>query len=171
MSNVIAPKERKGVGRMYRSRFIALGSAALIICSGVSALALLPSYLVLHADAAALAPQGPRSADQADRAALAQTETELSLVAPFASSATSSAGVVAIALAERVSGVSVDHISFTVGDPSTLVLSGHTSSPSKLDSYRKALAADALFESVTVPVSDLVGSQDGSFTMTLTGSF
>lgn len=171
MSNVIPQQERKSIGSMYRSRFVMVGSAAVVVCSALSALALLPSFLVLRADSAALAPQGNTAVDKADRAALTQTEEMLSTLEPFASSATSSAGVLAVALAQRPSGVTVDHSTYTAGKPAVVVLSGRASTPSKLDAYRKALSQNALFNSVTVPVSDLIGSQDGAYTMTLSGNF
>ena len=65
----------------------------------------------------------------------------------------------------------VDQITYTAGSPSSLMLVGSADTTGGISAYRAALAADAAFASVSVPVGALVGTEGGRFSVTLSGTF
>ncbi|MBI4088320.1 PilN domain-containing protein [Candidatus Kaiserbacteria bacterium] len=167
MSNVIPQETRKIIGTMYRSRFMMAFGLVGIACAALSALALLPSYLALHASGTAV--QQPTSArSESDREVVARMQVLLAALKPLVSTTTTPTGAVLSALAERPSGVHVTHITYT---PGVITVTGESAIPSAVDTYRRSLTGLPLFESASVPVNDLIGAQGGSFSMTLSGEF
>jgi len=170
MSNVISQDARKTVSRMYRSRFMIAGSLAGIACSVLSALALLPSYLTLRAADATASPSAGGALSDTDRAALAQLQGQLQILRPLFATTSSPVALLSSTLARRGAGVRIMHITYTSGTPSTFTFAGEAT-PSALDTYRKTLVDAKLFESVSVPVNDLISAQGGAFSMKLSGTF
>lgn len=172
MSNVLPQEASRSVWGMYRARGIIAGSLVLLGAALFSAVALLPSYLALQIGTSPTPSDQPlNSSDQVDRSAILQTQSLLAVLSPLVSATTTPSDVIARALAVRPSGVLVDHVTFTSGNPGAIVLYGSASGGDAVNAYRKALNADSDLKSVTVPVGDLAGAADGRFTMTLSGNF
>ena len=171
MSNVLTPEAKHAVWRTYRARFILTASLVAILCALLSLLALLPTYLALYAGSAPAGDDSGNPADAADRTAITQTRSLLGILTPLTNSSTTPSSIVERALALRPPGVRVNRISYDAGDPSTLVISGTSLARDGVGAYRAALAKDQGFKSVSVPVSDLIGAQDGHFALTISGTF
>lgn len=172
MSNVIPQAARKEVARAYRARYLLTASLMLLALALSSALAFVPGYLTLRAAMAPVPGTPTDAATQSDHDAIAAAHAYLDALTPLTSATTTPTDALALVLAHRESGIRINAFSYTPGATSdTLVVSGNAATPSALDAYRRALAAEPLFSSVSVPVSDLVGVQDGRFSMTLIGSF
>ena len=168
MTNVLPQKAQRHVWGMYRARFILAGSGVACVVAILAFLALLPSYLALHADGypeSASLSAGGSTHDQAD---IVRARGFLSTLQPLIAATTTPSGILSSALGLRPPKVLVDHVSYTSG---TLVLSGASPSRESIDTYRKSLAADPHFTSVSVPVGDLAGAQGGRFSITLSGAF
>jgi hypothetical protein len=174
MSNVLPAEKRKAVWRLYRSHFIIVGSTIALLCALAAFVALLPSYLVLRIDEtnpAALQQTGQAAAGtKEDRAAVAYAQAFIATLSPVLSTSTPTDAVQA-ALAARPRDVAVDHITLTSGPPGTLIISGKASRAEEISVYQNALRGTGRFSSVSVPVSDLAGTDNGQFTATLSGSF
>ena len=172
MSNVLPEQAAKVVWRMYRARFIIAGSLVAIAAAALGILALLPSYLALHVDqtAVTVASSTP-SSDQSDRDAIVRVQALLSVLLPYTSATTTSTDGLARAHAARPRGVIVNHVSYTAGKSGVLVLTGLASGREGVNAYRTALSADPFFKGVSVPIRDLTGSDDGKFSVTLSGNF
>jgi len=171
MSNVIPQEGREVVARMYRARYVIAGGLIMLATALLAGLSIFPSYLALNAAPTPANSSPSSAASDSDRAAVAQTQALLGAIGPLLSATTSPTDAISLALALRGSGVTVNHVAFTAGVPDVLVLSGNAATPAEIDAYRKALAAQSLFANVSIPVGDLIGSQDGSFSVTLQGNF
>jgi hypothetical protein len=95
----------------------------------------------------------------------------LSELSPLVSASTTPTAVITEALSLRPPGITVDEISYTSGNPASLMLVGSAATNGAISAYKTALASDALFTSVSVPVGALVGTDGGRFSMTLSGDF
>jgi len=166
MSNVIPQEARKEVARLYRARYLLAGSLVALCVATGAALALLPSYLALHATVPPAQPQDELALTQDDRREVVEAQALLRALASFAT--TTPVDALLTTLARRGEHVRIDHFAYT---PGTLLVGGTADTPTALDAYRKTLAAEQIFAGASVPVSDLVGSKNGSFSMTLTGNF
>ncbi|HUO56263.1 MAG TPA: hypothetical protein VMU27_02425 [Candidatus Paceibacterota bacterium] len=172
MANVMPTEIKKEVRAVIRARFMLLTSCIVLICAVIVFLMLLPSWFSI-----AHTPQSPDSkpisaAQQAlDKTALAQTTALLTTLSPIALASTTPSQAVSAALAVRPIGISIEQITYTAGNPSTLILFGSAKTTSAISDYRTALASSTIFTSVQVPVGALVGAEGGQFTLTLTGPF
>lgn len=170
MSNVVPQETLKIIRNMYRSRFMTAFGLVGIACAALSALAFLPSYLALYASGATVQPTTSVQSES-DRETVARMQVLLAALKPLVSTTTTPAGAVRSVLAERPSGVHVTHITYTSGTPGVITVTGESAIPSAVDTYRRSLTGVPPFESVSVPVNDLIGAQGGSFSMTLSGEF
>ena len=173
MTNVLPQQARKGVWRTYRARFILTGSLVAIATALLSLAALSPSYFILQADESGAASQNKTDADtaSADRTAILETQSLITALTPLVSATTSRAQIISTALSLRPVGMSINHITLTSGKPGTMILTGSATTISAINTYRKTLEGDQTFSSVSVPVGDLAGTQNGQFSITLTGNF
>jgi len=170
MSNVLPADAKEQVWGMYQARFILVGSLVLLLAAAFSALALAPSYTVLALQERSVAPKQASAATQEDRAAIAHTQALIGALSPLV--ATSSAGaLVAEALRVRPAGIAVTHITASAGQPGTIVLSGSATHIDAISTYQSALQHDPVFSAVSVPVGDLAGTADGTFSITLSAHF
>jgi hypothetical protein len=173
MSNLLPQRARKKVWADYRARFVFAGSCVAFVSALLAGTALLPSYLVLRVSGEA--PPAPSataaSTTQEDRAAIQGAQALLTALSPLLKATTTPAQMISAALSERPPGVTVGHITLTSGKPGTMILAGSATDIGAINSYRKTLSADARFSSVSVPVGDLAGTQNGQFSITLTGEF
>lgn len=172
MSNVLPPQQQKQAWRWHRTRFVLAGALFALGAAALSALALLPSYLALSVAENANAPTVRTSKpNPEDSAAILKAQTELNALAPFLATTTSPTDAAATALGVRPSAVTIDHLAYTAGSPSTLMLSGSATSRETINTYRQALQSSGRFAHVSVPVGDLVGAASGRFSITLSGTF
>ncbi len=168
------PREaQKAIWRMYLARFVLAGSCVAIAVAMLSGLALLPMYLALHSadEAASASLQAKNSEIQNERAEIARAQSLITTLSPYASSSSTLSEAIEAALALRPKGVFVDHITYSSGDSSAIVLVGSAATRDGINTYRQALQPDMRFKTVSVPVGDLAGSQGGRFSVTLTGKF
>jgi len=156
---------------MYRTRFIIAGALVLLFAAVFSALALAPSYVVLSLQNETNPPaQSGTAASQDDRTAIAHTQALITALSPLIAT-TSASTLIAQALGARPAGVAIDHITATAGTPGTIILSGSAAQIDAISTYQSALLADKQFSNVSVPVGDLAGTADGTFSITLSANF
>lgn len=171
MTNLLPLKRQKAVWAMYRARFLIAASIVLLVFAAIAALALIPSYLALEL----AAPPAPQTTSQpkgspGDTAAIARAQAIVRAAVPLVIAATSSSRVIDEALSLKPAGVSITHVTLASGAPGQLALAG-TATRDALNAYRNALSADPFFTGVSVPVNALVGSDNGQFSITLSGNF
>jgi hypothetical protein len=174
MANVIPEHMRRIVQSRARARFVLVSAIVVLICAGLSFVALLPSYLTLATGAAGGSPASASklSFDVKRNTALMTNATALlSVLAPVVAASSTATEAIAEALGERPPGVKVDQITYSAGKPSSLMLVGSAANNSDIGAYKTALAGDPLFSSVSIPVSALVGTDGGRFSITLSGAF
>jgi hypothetical protein len=172
MSNVLPREIRKELWIRRLARFASALSLILLVVALLSLLALLPSYVILTIDGApnVATPSPQNSATAQDRAAVAHAQALIKKLSPLTAT-TSPQALLREALAARPAGISVTHLTVTSGTPGTIILSGKAAQTDAISAYRTALLSDAHFKSVTVPVGDLAGNVDGTFSVTLTADF
>ena len=158
---------------MYLSRFALVFAIALFALSAFLLLALLPSYLALSFAAAPSLSNGTEHGTPGDPQAVARTQALVAQLLPVLSSTSSPSIVIKTAILDMPTGVAFQHVSY-VGKQGvtggTVMIVGEATRE-KVAAYRDALSKDPLFRGVSVPVSALVGSDAGHFSITLTGNF
>ena len=171
MSNVLPNAAKKAVWSMYRARSIIAGSLMLLCVAVFAALVLSPSYVVLAIQHANVVPeQSGTPASIEDRAAIIHTQALIAAFSPLIATSTASTLIVQ-ALALRPADISINHITATAGHPGTLILSGSAVQIASISVYQNALRASKLFSTISVPVGDLAGTADGTFSITLSAIF
>lgn len=172
MSNVLPHERKRAVWALYRSRFVLAGSLVALASAALSFLALLPSYIALHEGGPAFSASisGNQMSDE-DRRAIAHTRDLLTVLSPLVSTTTTPTQALMLALSLRPAKVAVDHLNFTSGNPSIIMLGGSAGTREAINAYRQALAGDPHFLSASVPVGDLAAATGGRFSMTISGNF
>ena len=150
----------------FRARFLLAVALVALACALLFALALLPAEASLVSFASPGMQQSTQTSGNvaADKAALAHTKALIAQLSPL--NATSSLDAIAAALSQVGQGISINDIQYSVTTRS-LALAGHAQTPDEVNAFRQALQSDLRFTNVSVPVSELLGSQDGSFTITM----
>lgn len=168
MTNVLPPVAAQELWRIQRARFVIVGSAVALVAALLAAVALVPGYVVLHS--VAVPDIGPAISEEMthDEQSIERARAYLDAMTPIVGATTTPTGALAAALALRPVGVLVDRISYRDG---SIVLSGNANSRERVDAYQKALVSDSRFLSVVVPVGDLVGNEEGRFSITISGDF
>lgn len=170
MTNVLPHDARRALSASLRSRMILVGSLVFTVAAGVSALAVLPTYLVIEADRAALPPSSLDTATPEDRevrSEAARVRALLSGITPLLSATSTVHGYVASVLAVKPTGISIDRIGYA--QTGVLSLSGTASKREDVNAYRAALSADtARFAQVSVPAASLIGLGGGRFSIDIT---
>lgn len=153
---------------MYRARFVIVLAAFLLALACFALLALIPSYLALRLATPPVADTSitHKGGAPGDAIAIARAQALVRILSPVLSATTSPTALITEALSQRPKGISVDHVTYDVS-AGHLVLVG-TGMRDAINSYRDTLSKDLRFPSVSVPVSALVGSDSGHFSMTLT---
>jgi hypothetical protein len=166
MTNLLPTLEQKKVWAGYRARFALALALVLFALALIAALALVPSYLALEI-AAPPAPAAGASTTTPAQTTLdvSRAQTLLHILGPIGAATSSPTGAIAAAINDRPKGISITHLVFTA--PSQIDLVGNGTREA-VSAYQTALQSDTRFAAVTVPVSSLVGSIDGHFTLTLT---
>jgi len=175
MSNLLPEKSHQKIHSEYRARFLLAGASLAIGAAVFAALALLPSFGVLiMSRPGALARANQAQQDKQDGADISQTKSLMTALAPVAAASSSATTALIDALSEKPAGVHIDNAVYnapTQGSQSTIAIGGVADNRASMDKYRTTLQSDPLFSSVKLPVGDLLGSQGGRFTVTLTGNF
>lgn len=172
MANVLPLEEKKRLDQSFRARYIGLGSLVLILAALVAILAMVPSFFAIRFARASLAPiETSARASSDDQKQANRAQALLGALKPQLAATSSPTSALTRALAVRPAGISITQISYSRGEPSKIVLTGTSASRDAINRFRGALEKDGAFSSVSIPVSALVGVQEGKFTATLTGNF
>ena len=167
MTNLLPPQEQKAVWASYRARFAFVLALVLFALALAGLLALAPSYLALEIAAPPTPTQVATTTTPAETTAVARAQALIRVLAPIGSATTSPSAAIQAALNDRPQGISVTHIVYTADNQTSIELVG-VGSRDAVSAYQGVLSKDPLFSAVSVPVSALVGSVDGHFTLTLT---
>lgn len=166
MANVLPGAHTTNARRM-RARLIMVLGLTLSAAAVVAILALLPAFMSISIARAGLASESGSEAPT-EQAEAARTLALVKTLEAFAGT-TSPSAVVPEVLALRPQGVVVTSVRYSSGVPASLVISGLSAQREGVSGYRDALVADGRFGKVSVPVAALVGTQDGRFSITLSG--
>lgn len=166
MANVL-PTARTVLARRMRARFVIVCGLTLASAAVVAILSLLPTFISISVARAGLASQTQEGAPL-EQAEAARTLALIQTLNTFVST-TSPSATLEGALALRPQGVSVTSVRYVSGKPASLVLSGTSARREGVNAYRDALVHDGRFGKVSVPVAALVGTQEGRFSITLSG--
>ena len=171
MSNLLPDSYLKQLLRNFRARFILVGSLLSVAAALVSVLALLPGFIMLYSTRPDTVPASQNS-EQSKKDAIEAGTIQL-LTKQYAPllSVGSTTNAVFQALSVKPQKIHIDHISYSFGEASVLILSGVAENRSAINEYKEALSHGELFKSVSVPVGDLVGALGGKFRITLVGNF
>jgi hypothetical protein len=169
MSNVLTPEEKKRLDARLRARFLL--AAALILAGGalIACLALAPALISVQVASASLAaPAAESEAAREDSTKAARAQSLIAALGPLVSSTSSAATALAEALAFQPADISISLITYNA-ESDTIVLSGFSKGREAVNDFRDALEGSGAFTDVSVPVAALIGTQQGRFTITLTG--
>lgn len=170
MTNVLPQEARRALSASFRDRLILTGSLIFFVAAIVSALAVLPTYLVVHAEREALAPVAPDTVageERESRSEAARVRAIIAGVSPLITATSTVHELVAAALALKPSGISVDRIGFSTAEG--LSISGTSQKREDVNAYRAALSGDTLhFSDVSVPAASLIGAVGGRFSIQVT---
>lgn len=174
MSNVLPQSEKKAAQRRMRARFLFIGSCALGAGACVAILSIMPAIISLKIARAALdashrdEAQGNPSEDQT---AALRAQGLITALLPIANASSSPTAALSIALAQRPAGLSITAITYTGGAKGTLALTGTANRREDVSAFRDGLEKTGRFSKVEVPVAAILGTQEGRFTITLSGTF
>ena len=173
MANVLPPDEKKAADTRVRGRFILVAALMLLLSASISVLAMLPSFVTLHAANTALeeSAQKIEKATKDDKDIATQAQVLSRALLPLASATTSPNEALAAALSLKPAGISIVTITYLTGAQGSLVLSGDAVNREAVNQYRDALSNSHMFTRVFIPVGALVGAQEGRVTITLNGAF
>ena len=169
MSNVLPEDEKKKLYRKVKARFLFAGALTLLTGAVVSSLALTPAFIQVHlAQASIEASQNAARGARDDQAKIIRAQKYVSALQPIAAATSSPSEIAAGALGLKPSGISIVGVNYT---KKKLEISGVSKNRDAVNAYREALEKSNTFTKVSVPVSALVGAQEGRFTITLSGTF
>lgn len=173
MANVLSKEKLLSLRRRMSARFLLIGSLMIAASAILGIIAILPAYISVNISRAAIESSmeagEPGSAE--DQAAAQRAQGLIVALTPLANATSSPATALVAALSQKPAGVSITSITYTGGVKQNLVLSGVASRREGVNQFREALEKTGLFSNVAVPVAALVGTQEGRFTVTLSGSF
>ena len=174
MVNVLPPRARKDLLRFNRTRFVLVGSFAMLIGAILAFLALLPAYTAMrfqHMASPIASTTSPAVGDWNERAEILRAQALVTQFSSIVSGGDLAFEALTTALQVRPKGALIQNIRYTRGDKGSLVISGSASNRTDISTYRDVLARDTRFESVSVPAGALAGAEGGRFSITLTGMF
>jgi hypothetical protein len=174
MSNLLPVHTVQALNQLYKHRLIAIASTFLLIIGIGAGIILLPSYMIVKKNQMSTGSNVKLStltASAEDRALITHIQSRMNVLSPFADATSTPSILIKTVLADRPSGVSVNHITFTSGKTFTIVLTGVSVSPDKIGTYQASLTQDHHFSNVSVPIGALAGTNDGSFTITVVGTY
>lgn len=174
MANLLPHEALHNVQRIRRARFMLVGSLVALVCGAVAILALVPTYILASLGDPAkenMLVGDVSLASSADRDDLSRAQVLSKELQPYASSTISMLPIIQEILDLRPKGVTISNINFSRGDLTTIIMSGEAPSRDEINAYRAILLQDPRYASVSVPLGALAGSEDGHFSVTITGMF
>lgn len=171
MANVIPRDGLSKIQKRNTARFLLVGSGMFATAAIVAILAILPAYVSIQIARASVdsAAQESSAGMGEEQAAAVRTQALITNLTPIANATTSPTDALSVALAQKPTGISITTISFVGGSKSNILLTGTAARREAVTTFRDALQATGRFSSVAVPVAALVGTQEGRFTVTLSG--
>ncbi len=166
MANVL-PIARTTLVRRMRARLLIVVSLTLSAAALIAILALLPAFISISIARAGLVSEAPAEASL-EQGEAARTLALIQTLNTFVGTTSPSVKLLE-ALTLRPQGVSISSVRYTAGAPASLVLSGASARREGVSGYRDVLLSDGRFGKVSVPVAALVGTQEGRFSITLSG--
>lgn len=169
MANLLPQESLLEVWVKFRSRLILAIAFLLLFLAALAAGSLLPSYVSLIAPPSA--QENEESQESAlQRGALLRAQGIVNVISPVLTSTSSPSKAVNEAIELLPAGVSLSRISVDTKS-GTMILTGGSPKRDAINEFRDLLLGSGRYRSVSVPVSALIGSQEGKFTITLSGSF
>ncbi|OGG58574.1 hypothetical protein A2765_02515 [Candidatus Kaiserbacteria bacterium RIFCSPHIGHO2_01_FULL_56_24] len=172
MSNVLPQSEKKAARRRMFAHFLLIGSIAFGAGACVAILSIVPAFLSVKIARAALDAsqrdhaQGSVSEDQS---AAVRAQGLITALQPIANASSSPTEALSLALAQKPAGLSITAITYTGGAKGTLALTGTADRREAVSAFRDGLEKTGRFSKVEVPVAAILGTQEGKFTITLSG--
>jgi len=166
MANLLPEQEMRAMKGEFRDRFAMAGALMLLGTALLAGLMLLPSYLVLVAVEPADQSAVQRAKDNKQSLQdITRAQNLMKEMTTILHATTSPSIAIARVVALRPKGITMTSISYSMGSPAHIDLSGIGANRDVINAYRDALLKDPKFLSVSIPVSALVGSvEGGSFT-------
>mgnify|MGYP003394856770 FL=1 len=171
MANVIPFEEKKALLKRQRARFVFMGGLTLLMGALVASVALAPALIAARINQASLqvSVEQVRAEVASDQAVHVRTQGLVDALTPILTATTSPVTLLTAALSIKPPGLSITSATFSGGSTGSIVLSGVSQNRQAVNAYRDALEQEGHFTSVTIPVAALVGTQEGRFTVTLSG--
>lgn len=173
MVNLISPKHRAELTRLYLARLATSAATALIGAAIITTLLIVPSYLIIHADADQVNGYVQSVTDLATQRAKGQSPETLQKFQEEINFLTTSAQppvlahVLELTTQDRPGGVFISSVSTTINPGGVDVsIEGTARTRAELIAYANALKKIPELSDVVVPVSALVADIDSTFTLT-----
>ena len=176
MVNLISPKQRVALVRLYLVRLTSTASFAFAVAGVVTVLLLLPSYFIIHADADQAAEYVETATQLSTERAKSQSpetlqrfQEEVNFLT-VAARPPALARVLSVVTEDRPAGVYIQSMSLTFvsADSATIALEGTARTRAELIAYSNMLKKVPELSAVVVPVSALVADVDSTFTLSAT---
>src|SRR3989344_5716945 len=151
MANVLSEDAKKQIGRLFRSRFIMVGSLAAITGAFFAFLALLPGATGLYlqhlvSNEISATPPSIGAEDESERTEILRAQALVAQFSTAVSSTTPSFDALLAALAARPKGALIQEIRFVrEKGKSTIALYGSAKDRTSVGLYRDALVKDPRF--------------------------
>jgi hypothetical protein len=169
MANVLPIENQKDSQRRQVVRFTLVFAEVMIGCALVAFIVLLPSYLALHIGLQQ-ATSGVASTTT-EQLMIRNTKATIAQINAAVAATTTPSTLLQAILAAKPAGVSITSIIYMGGQSGKIVVSANSGHADLIQTFRTTLQADSHFNAVSIPVSALVASTNGDFTVTLTGAF
>lgn len=156
---------------MYRSRFVLVASLMLLGLAALAGVALIPSFVSVLSTENPAALSEAAQAKQNSAYELDYTQSLMSELGPRLTATTSALTIAISALELKPAGLRVNRITYIPGEEESRITFLGNASREQVSSYRDALLQSGAFTGVAVPVGALVGSNDGNFSIVMTGNF
>jgi len=168
MSNVIPTGEKKRLWIFYRTRFILISAMSFSMLALIVLVSVVPSYFNLARSMPSTSTGLANDTTSGERADALKAKALIAQILPLVGATTTPMDDVQEALSGKPAGVSINRISYALGDKeATIALGGSAKAREDINSLRKELEAKGVYSIVKIPVSALVGATGNDFTVTL----
>lgn len=170
MANVLPKESKQKILLAQRARFIFAFSSVALAVAFICYFALMPSYLALVFGGAKIETNDKAATSTPPQAViLRETKAMIASLIPVVSATTTPTQILQTIFSSKPPGVTIARINYSSAKQGTIVLSGSAVRATEIEMFRTALDDSQHFESVSIPVNALVGSNNGAFTITITG--
>ncbi len=174
MSNLLPENSRIELRTEYRARYVFAGSLLALGAAVFMALSMIPSYVVFSAALPKDQSSAASEETKKDFEDITRAQALVQQIAPTLVSTSTISRAIEAALLVRPQGAHVDTVSYAydnIAMTGAVTIGGLADGRGSINAYRTALQKNPTFTSVRLPVGDLIGTQGGRFTVTLTGNF